>query len=149
MPTLTMITAIAGLVFGLVGAVLGVINLWRALDRDRIKLLVVPRPWADSTGQSGLCLDVINRGEYAVTISAVGILLRGDEKLEWQFVPIDEKRRCPYRLEPHDAVTFRAKPGAEQDKKLVECGRCAFARTACGHTAIGSSGYLRSVLRRK
>jgi hypothetical protein len=130
----------------LLGAALGVINLWREIDRGRVKLRVSPRAWGDSAGNSGLCIEIVNRGEYAVTVVAVGIQIRGDQNLEWQFVPIDSPR-CPHRLEPRDAVSFRAVPGAEHDEILRRGGRRAFARTACGRMATGTSPYLRSILR--
>lgn len=129
------------------GAVLGVINFWHEIDRSRIKLRVLPRAWIDTAGNSGLTIEVINRSEYAVTIVAVGINLRGREKLQWHFLPMDTTR-CPYRLEPRDAVSFRAKPGLEKDDKLRQLGDKAFARTACGRTITGTTPYLRSILGR-
>ncbi|ACB76680.1 hypothetical protein [Opitutus terrae] len=133
----------------LLGAALGLSNLWREIDRARIKLRVRPQGWVDSLRNHGLCIDVVNRSEYAVTIVAVGIKLRGDKKLEWQFLPIDPNARCPHRLEPRDSVSFRAKPGAEQDQQLLERGDRAFARTACGCTVTATSPYLRSLLARR
>ena len=42
MEHLTLITAIAVLVFGVLGAVLGIINTWRAISRERIKVRIFP-----------------------------------------------------------------------------------------------------------
>lgn len=126
------------------GAALGLVNLWREIDRSRVKLRVIPKGWIDTEGGHGLSVEVVNRGEYAVTLVAVGVQLRGDEKLEWQFLAID-RARCPHRLEPRDSVSFRARAGAEKDDKLRRLGRRAFVRTACGVVATGDSPFLRSI----
>lgn len=132
--------------FALLGAVLGVINLWREIDRSRMKLRVIPTGWFDTEGNTGICIQVINLSEYAVTITGVGIRLRDAEKREWHFV--DRTIRLPHRLQPREAITLRAPAGAHHDDELRKLGDRAFARTACGHDATGTSPYLRSLFRR-
>lgn len=130
------------------GVALGLWNFWRDVNRARLRLRVKPQAWIESSGFHGLSIEVVNLSEYPVTITAVGILLEGDEHLEWQFIPRD-RVCCPHRLEPRDAVSFRAAPGAEKNAQLIELGRLAFARTACGSTVTGGSPYLRSILRKR
>lgn len=57
-----------------VGAVLGFINTWRAVDQSRVKLKVVPKhaiPFGAMNDQLRFCIEVMNQGAFAVTIDDV------------------------------------------------------------------------------
>jgi len=142
------VAGMLAIVATVVGVVLSVANFWLFLQRARLRLKVVPRGWVGNNGMSGLCIEVVNLGEYAVTITGVGIALRGKEKLDWTFIPIAEMGGSyPSRLQPRDAVTFYARAGAEEDIRL-RAGTVAYAKTACGSRIRGNSVYLRSVIRK-
>ena len=75
MQILTLITAIAGLVFGVTGAVLGILNTWRAFDRDRVRLRVSPIWFFRNDGVQTvhtLGVDVTNLSFFPVTVTSVG-----------------------------------------------------------------------------
>lgn len=139
---LTLITAIAGLAFGLLGAVLGVINTWRAFDRDRVRLRVVPRFYITSFGEHGLCVEVINRGFVPVTVSQVAFDVGGRQ----MWIHASLLKELPKRLEARTAFTASLAAGAEKDAAFARV-RSALVRTACGCTFTGSSGSLRSVIK--
>jgi hypothetical protein len=76
-------TELITLPLAVVGAVLGVINTWRSLDRDRIKLRIVPKvayPVGMTDTRPRLCIEVINLSSFPVTVAEVGFLLRGSDK---------------------------------------------------------------------
>src|ERR1039458_5149721 len=78
MQILTLITAIAGLVFGVTGAVLGILNTWRAFDRDRVRLRVSPIWFFRNDGVQTvhtLGVDVTNLSFFPVTVTSVGFTL--------------------------------------------------------------------------
>src|ERR1035437_252288 len=132
MQNITLITAIAGLVFGVVGAVLGFINTWRAFDRDRVRLLVVPRGFVTSTGETGICFDITNLSYIAVTLSQVGIELRDPPEHFFAFIPrFMDDTRLPYRMEARTSVTVFMPPGADHAPQLRHAAR-GFAQSACG-----------------
>jgi hypothetical protein len=96
--SITLITAIAGATFGLIGTFLGVLNTWRAFERDRIRLVIIPKVYlttdsgtlaaerfneqfetdpiwkAFHTQAKDLCIEVVNRGFLPVTIREVGFI---------------------------------------------------------------------------
>jgi hypothetical protein len=41
--TVTLITAIVGAVCGIAGAILGIINTWQQLRRDKVRLKIIPK----------------------------------------------------------------------------------------------------------
>ncbi|SRR6266566_1256735 len=101
------------------GAVLGVINLWLSWKRDCLRLKVIPRYFfgvASDTGKVDplyyfttrngekvpkyLCVDVINKG-VATTVTEVGFLLRGTDNrlvITHQFPPY--RIQMPFRWSP-------------------------------------------------
>jgi hypothetical protein len=99
--SLTSIAALAGLAFGFVGTSLGIFNTWRASQKDKVKLKVIPKIYSDlgnrrfstvriptDTTQRwhGLCLEIVNIGFFPVTIDEIGIL-RTDTDLRMIFQP--------------------------------------------------------------
>jgi hypothetical protein len=68
---ITLITAIAGASFGLLGAVLGIMNTWRAFDRDRIRIRIEPAFFIRTDGivsMGGYRLIITNLSYFPVTI---------------------------------------------------------------------------------
>jgi hypothetical protein len=65
------------------GAVLGVINTWRAIDSSRVKLKVLPRhaiPVGGAPSHIGFCIAVTNLSAFPVTVNEVGVLYRGNRQ---------------------------------------------------------------------
>ena len=76
------LTQAVTLAIALLGAVLGVINTWHALDKNRVKLKVVPKI-AMTLGRSGsavgFCIEITNLSAFAVTVDEAGVHFRGTE----------------------------------------------------------------------
>ena len=130
-----------------VGAVLGILNSWRLFDRDRVKLKVIPRGYTVAGGPSGLCIEVVNVGFVAVTLTQVAFDLRKPRgHMFWFktdfFKPLD----LPYRLDARASVTAYVAPGTGDDPALREARR-ALAKTACGRVFYGSSRYFKSYVK--
>lgn len=144
-PKATQDAATLGL--ALLGAVLGVVNLWRAISRDRIKLRVVPK-WYGSlaTDDTGICIEVVNLGRFPVTIHKVGFTTTADREIFHLGTSALHGASLPHRLEAGAAFTALLPAGAEHDEAFAFV-RSAFARTACGKVFTGSSKALRHLVK--
>jgi hypothetical protein len=126
----------------LLGAALGLINLWRAIDRDRINLRVRPLGYMDSLGHSGVCIEVINLSFFPVTITQVGFDLPGGKI----FIHARLQQELPKRRESRAAFTAYLPAGVEQNPVFGDVRR-AFAKTACGCRFAVTSDSLRSFVK--
>lgn len=142
---------IATLGVAILGAGLGIINTLQSIDRDRVKLRVTPKtafsffPGAVETTTS-LCIEVLNRSTFPVTISEVGLTLHGTDKQFKLFQPIlHDGGPFPRRLEPRSSFTAYFEPGAENHPAFASV-KSAYAKTDCGETATGDSPALRSLV---
>jgi hypothetical protein len=131
------------------GSVLGAINLWRAFDRDRIRLKVVPRVYHGPTtnsGKPGLCVEVINLGYMPVTVRQIAFDIRKPRGQFFWFKPMFlNGESLPHRLEPRASVTAYVVGPADQNPILREATR-AFAETACGRKFTGVTPSFRSYI---
>jgi hypothetical protein len=138
---------VVALVMAAVGAVLGILNSWRMFDRDRVRIKVVPRKYVTSNGDRGLCVDVINLGYVAVTVTQLVIDLRKQRGHMFWFTPgFYESAKLPYRLEPRASITVYVSPAAAQNPEIRE-GRRVIAKTACGRIFYGQSPAFRSYIK--
>jgi hypothetical protein len=128
-----------------IGAVLGIINTWKSLDRDRVRLNVIPTLGFTSHGETLLCVEVVNLGHLPVTVQQIGFLMRGTS--EWLYSPPKflHGERLPYRLEPR--ASFTAHYGNLEGEPRLNTVTKAFAKTACGRTFKGTSKALQSFVR--
>jgi hypothetical protein len=134
----------------ILGAGLGIINTWQSLSRDRVKLRVVPKmaysffPGVEST--TSLCIEVINRSAFPVTVSEVGLTLRETGK-QLKLIPpkILDGGPYPRRLEPRSSFTAHFEPGAEKHPAFASV-TSAYAKTDCGEMETGDSPALRSLV---
>ena len=128
------------LAIAVLGAVLGVINTWQALDKDRVKLRVRPKhaiPVGAADPRLTFCIEITNLSSFAVTVEEAGVFYKGTESRGAYTQPIIiDGRGWPRRLEPRSSVTvYGQPPSAEQGHPL----KCAYAKTACGVTQTGTS----------
>ena len=129
-----------------VGAGLGILNSWRLFDRDRIRLVVTPRLFVTSGGDSGLCMDVVNSGYLPVTLSQVMIGLRKPRGHNLHFPPGPFSSELPKLMEPRTKATYFLPGGADQNpdfRNAVE----ARVVTECGRTFRGKSRSFRSYVK--
>lgn len=145
--TLTAIQAIT-LAIAVLGAVLGVINTWHALDNTRVKLKVQPGhaiPVGGFNPSLNFCIEVTNLSAFAVTVYDVGVFHHGTEARSSFVNPIlTDGGKWPRRLEPRSSVTvYGQRPESPPGHPI----KCAYARTHCGVTATGTSGALKQIAR--
>lgn len=128
------------------GAVLGVLNTWKAIDRDRPKLRVVPKhaiPLGGADPRLRMSIEIINLSTFPMTVDEVGVLYRGTNKRAPVLQPVlNDGGAWPRRLEPRSAVTAYLDPDWIQYRQKI---RCAYAMTACGLTFEGRSPALEQI----
>lgn len=143
-------TLIQGITLGIaiLGAFLGIINTWHAIDTRRVKLKVVPKlAELQPSNKKSICVEVINLGGFPVTISDVGFFLRGSQSRIAIISPITfDDGGFPRRLEPHSSFTVHTSNLIEEPFALRRI-RCAYAKTQCGVVQEGSSDMLRSLVK--
>jgi hypothetical protein len=113
------------LAIAILGAGLGIINLFIDLWRNRVSLKVVPRLYSSAvgggsynwnisdsdmvnagelTGERRFCVEVQNDGNKVVTVQAVGFMRKGETHRFVILRPIlADNRSLPVRLEPGDS----------------------------------------------
>ena len=122
------------------GAVLGVMNTWQALNANRVRLRVKP---AHAISSSGLMfsIEVVNLSAFAVTVSEVGFTIDGNTiKKRRAAIPspiLLDGGSWPRRLETRESTSlyFDTALLAGHGRRL---GR-AYACTACGEVSYGTS----------
>jgi hypothetical protein len=129
----------------LIGAGLGILNTWRSFYQDRIRLKIIPQWTLFQDGRHTLCIEVINIGYVAVTVSQVGFRLR-DRKQVFIFIPMPRPgSELPKRLEPRASFTVLAPFGTDEHESMRGVN-AAFAKTACLRIFTGNSDALRGVV---
>lgn len=116
----------------LLGAVLGVLNFWRAVTRDRVWLKVMLRSYITPAG-GGVCIEVINLSFLPVTVSQIGFTLPDKKIAIPTTVSLFNGVNFPQRLEPRASFTYNYPMGTADPVSMAPF-RHAFARTACGKT---------------
>jgi hypothetical protein len=147
--TITLVIAVVGAVTGILGLVFNFLNTWRAFDRDRVKLKVVPRLAMFFTmGQRYDCLsiDVVNLGFVPVTVSRVVLPIDSEHELHFTQHP-QYKVELPRRLEPRESVTIMATPDLQLNPQFASV-LSARASTACGRHFDGTSPALKSFVKK-
>src|SRR3546814_14458946 len=92
------------------GAFLGVMNTWQAINRDRVRLRVRPLSvMAIATGDQGYGIEVVNLSSFPVTVEEVGFTLNARSATRGErlvvLVPINsDGGPWPRRLEPRTTV---------------------------------------------
>lgn len=129
------------LAVALVGAVLGVMNTWRNLNQDRLRLIVKPTQAYFDNGSHRLSIDVINLSTFPVTLTHYGFFMRGTNR-HIQFIPeFARGETLPIRLEPRTSVTAFLRHGAAEVDGFAFV-RSAYVLTACGNTVEATSNAL-------
>ncbi|MDZ7888356.1 MAG: hypothetical protein U5M72_03475 [Pseudomonas sp.] len=132
----------------ILGAVLGVISTWHALDRSRLKLKVRPAhaiPYGAANPNINFCIEVTNLSDFAVTVKDVGFFYRGTNKRGAIIQPVlIDNGPWPRRLESRTSVTIYCQVGSTNIEKKI---KAAYAITECGKTKTGNSPALHQLSR--
>ena len=144
-PDITVFQAIT-LAIAALGAVLGIINTWHAIDRTRIKLKVSPShaiPVGNVHPSIRFCVEITNLSSFAVTVCEVGVTYSGKSHRGCITHPIFlDGGPWPRRLEPRTSVTIYSQlPYSEAGEKIEN----AYVKTQCGHLETGMSPALRQI----
>jgi len=156
---ITLVTAITGAACGILGAVLGIINTWNQVSKNRLRLRVRPylavveqmrngqyvgivrhsgKPFPSDLMQH-LCVEVVNLSSFPVTISEVGFGRRDDEGGRHVVIPFDRfGDQLPKRLEPRESMSVYGAPQARLKPSIARMAK-AYAMTSCGGVAYGTS----------
>ena len=130
------------------GAVLGIVNTWHALNQRRVRLRVVPKLAVLGVGTSSakkmVCIEVVNLSAFPISLSEIGFTLAGDPKIASRLsvmAPITTDQKPIARtLAPRHGVT-----GFFEFDNLTPGIKKAYARTECGTTTYGSSPALKHI----
>jgi hypothetical protein len=141
---ITLVTAIIGAVCGVSGAILGVINTWNQLTKNKVRLKVTPfhaipvGNLANSDVNFGI--EVINLSDFPVTITDVGFLLKNKKRATlFRVISIDQPSKLPIRLEPRTSYKKYFNIDKAGFPKLT---KYAYVDTQCGELITGTSGAL-------
>jgi hypothetical protein len=118
-----------------IGAVLGILNTWRAYSSDRVRIRVRPS-WALLTGGGEvLAVEVVNLSTFAVTVTALGFTKLHSSSHAQVISPTLSTGDClPKRLDPRTGFTALVDP--REFMKITAVDE-AYVRTACGETVTG------------
>lgn len=128
------------LAIAVLGAVLGLVNTWHTLDKNRVKLRVVPKqaiPYGAADPRLTFCIEVTNLSSFPLTVEEIGVFFHRTDKRAAIVTPVlPDNGPWPRRLEPRSSITaYSQLPEAREGRKM----RCAYARTQCGRTVEGTS----------
>lgn len=147
---ITLITAIVGGACGLLGAVLGIINTWNQMRKNKIRLKVTPihaiPVGSLSSANIDFGIEVINLSDFAVTITDVGFLLESKQTATLATVnSIEQPSKLPIRLEPRTSYRkYFSKSVIDTNGARI---KSAYANTECGETITGVSGALKQLIK--
>lgn len=132
------------------GAVLGIINTWYNLDKNRVKLKVMPGNIYQPHGGNkhlNFCIQITNLSVFPLTISQAGFFSTRTGIKETIIKPVFlDGGNWPKRLEPRTAITVLTQsPEVPIGHKI----KSAYAITQCGKTCIGTSGALKNIINKQ
>ena len=128
------------------GAVLGIINTWYNLDKNRVKLKVTPAhaiPVGGIDERLKFCVQITNLSSFPLTISDAGVFFTGTNSRGSIINPVfSDGGNWPKKLEPRTSVSVYSQiPEAPAGHKI----KCAYAITQCGEVCTGTSGALKQI----
>ena len=132
------------------GAVLGIINTWRNIDKDRIKIRV-HLIWSffhlPATGtQERFGIEITNLSSIPITVFKVGFLPVRVKDKQLVFLPeCTDGKDFSRRMESRISLSVTMAPGSENDPMFAHVTR-AFVTTACGKRFTGTSPALKGLI---
>ncbi len=130
------------------GALLGIINTWISVNRDKPKIKVIPQ-WAFimPAGYQGISIEAMNIGIVPVTVCEVGLfLISKNQKLIDPRMNSLDGRDLPVRPESRSSISLLLSSEVLKDANFERVSH-AYARTQCGITVRGKSITLKQIVR--
>ncbi len=129
---------------GCVGSLLGVMNTWRSLSKERVRLKVIPKRVVTAGNfpyRVNISVDVINFSSFPLTITEIGFSIQGSDKRGVLIKPMtSDARELPVRLDSRESLTvYGIIEGAYNYKN-------AYALTACGYKKKGTSPAFKQIV---
>lgn len=126
----------------MIGAVLGIMNTWNAVDQRRVRLRITPKHVLSVRGRS-FAIEGINLSAFPVTIDEVGFEIKGQgvtkrSRAVVAYPELPDGKPWPRRLEPREDVSACLSVAHLSIYRGKKIGR-AYATTACDVTRYGSS----------
>lgn len=126
----------------LIGAVLGVMNTWNAMDQRRVRLRVTPKiaiPILNGEfGRSMGCIEVINLSAFPVSVQEVGFTLhrnsRKGDRLTITLPFTNDQQPFARRLESRQSVSAYF----DFDARFAKA-KSAYVRTDCDEMFYGTA----------
>lgn len=125
----------------IIGAVIGGYTAARTFMNDRVRLKVTPKIAAFGDHSLKLCVEVINKSTFDVTINALGFVVAGSKVVEAFDPELLYGQQFPAVLKPRASLTGFGRPGTEQRENLG-LYKSVIAYTACGNQVRGTSAAL-------
>ena len=128
------------------GAFLGIINTWKLMDKDKLKVSVIPVTAIaldKSFDEIDFGFQITNLSSFPVTINEVGVLYKASKSRGAATNPImNDGGSFPRRMEPRTSFTAYIK---SRQSNIVKHGmvKCAYVKTACGNMIKGKSPALK------
>lgn len=134
----------------LLGAILGILNTWHDINQARVRLSVFPSmAYATHDRRWRLCIGVVNRSAFPVTIAQVGFTMEGTREQMATIQPdIIDGGKFPRRLEAHDAFTVYLDPTVHEGADFQRTSR-AYARTTTGHEVYSGKKAVRHLKKQR
>ncbi len=146
--SITLMLAVLGVASGVTGAVLGILNTWRNIRRDRVRLHVQVT-WAmvalpPNGIRTNLQIRVVNLSEFPIAITDVGFKLKGKYANLARVPSIEPKGPLPKTLEPRR--TYEKVLGIDELYGFASDIRRAYASTECGVIAYSKQRGLQTLI---
>lgn len=140
------------LVIAVLGASLGIINTWHALDRTRVKLRVVPKsahPFGYGAPDVDFCIEVTNLSIFAVYLDEAGLRYSGTSKkgmIVNPTFPNDANGSWPKKLESRESTTIYMKLESSEAGHKIES---VYVNTQCGIKKVIKNKMMQAILEKK
>jgi len=133
----------------ILGAVLGIINTWRNINKDRVKLKVTPKYVFFNDGRDNqLSIEIINFSAFSLTITEVGVYYHGSTERAAVIEPhIYDGGSFPRKLEQRNSFSVYLPIGILKAKNNHKV-KCVYVTTACGESVRGTSPALKDMIKK-
>ncbi|WP_417246909.1 hypothetical protein [Celeribacter sp.] len=130
-----------------IGAVLGILNTWRNFRSDQVRLRITPEhAFLPGDQRDFLGIKVVNTGSPSITISDVGIELKGNKRATLSCSVLNgyQEGSLPQRLASRESAQFIIPNNKLSDLKQERL-KGVYVRTACGEVFKGTSDAFRQI----